>query len=270
VTAIIEIWNYRTLIGNLAQRELKSRYKKSVLGWAWSLINPASTLIIYTIVFGVFLKQTAPVAGNGGFSSFGLYLFAALIMWNLFNGTVIGSIAALQGAGPLLKKVYFPPECAAIANMLTVLTQTVLESAIMVVIMIALGNVSWTFLLFPVVVLMLVLFSLGLGLMVSIWNVYFRDVGYLVGIAMNLLFYATPIIYSLEVVQNSGKHGDQVANLLRLNPMTQFTMMSRELFYTHTLPSGWSVLGTFGVSLAMFAVGYTIFTRKALNVSEEL
>jgi len=270
VTAITEIWTYRTLIGNLAQRELKSRYKKSALGWAWSLINPAATLAIYTIVFGTFLKQTPPVAGNGKFSSFGLYLFAALIMWNFFNGTVTGAIGALQGAGPLLKKVYFPPECAAIANTLTVLTQTALETAIMVAIMVIVGNASWTFLLFPFVVVLLVLFSLGLGLMVSIWNVYFRDVGYLVGIAMNLLFYATPIIYSLQTVQDSGKHGPQIANLLRLNPMTQFTLMSRDLFYTHTLPSGWSVIGTTVASVAMFVVGYTIFVRKALNVSEEL
>jgi ABC-2 type transport system permease protein len=270
VTALTEIWTYRTLIGNLAQRELKSRYKKSALGWAWSLINPAATLGIYTVVFGVFLKQKAPVAGNGEFSSFGLYLFAALIMWNFFNATVMGSIGALQGAGPLLKKVYFPPECAAIANMLTVLTQTALEAGIMVVIMIAVGNVSWTFLLFPFVVVMLMLFSLGLGLMVSIWNVYFRDIGYLVGIAMNLLFYATPIIYSLQTVSDSGKHGPQIANLLRLNPMTQFTLMSRDLFYTHTLPSGWAVIGTLAASVGMFVVGYAIFVRKALNVSEEL
>ena len=270
MTALTEIWTYRTLIGNLAQRELKSRYKKSALGWAWSLINPAATLAIYTIVFGVFLKQPAPLAGNGKFSSFGLYLFAALIMWNFFNSTVIGSIGALQGAGPLLKKVYFPPECPAIANMLTVLTQTGLEAGIMVVIMIVLGNVSWTFLLFPFVLAMLVLFSLGLGLMVSIWNVYFRDIGYLVGIGMNLLFYATPIIYSLQTVENSGAHGSQIANLLRLNPITQFTLMSRDLFYTHTLPSGISLLGTFAVSVATFVVGYAIFVRKALNVSEEL
>jgi len=270
VTALTEIWTYRTLIGNLAQRELKSRYKKSALGWAWSLINPAATLGIYTVVFGVFLKQKAPLAGNGEFASFGLYLFAALIVWNFFNATVTGSIGALQGAGPLLKKVYFPPECAAIANMLTVLTQTALEAGIMVVIMIVLGNVSWTFLLFPFLVVLLMLFSLGLGLMVSIWNVYFRDVGYLVGIAMNLLFYATPIIYSLSTVAASGKHGPQIANLLRLNPMTQFTEMSRDIFYTHTLPSGWSVLGTTAASVAMFVVGYAIFVRKALNVSEEL
>jgi len=151
-----------------------------------------------------------------------------------------------------------------------VLTQTGLEAGIMVVIMILVGNVSWTFLLFPFLVVLLMLFSLGLGLMVSIWNVYFRDVGYLVGIAMNLLFYATPIIYSLSTVAASGKHGPQIANLLRLNPMTQFTEMSRDIFYTHTLPSGWSVLGTTAASVAMFVVGYAIFVRKALNVSEEL
>ncbi|HVN50528.1 MAG TPA: hypothetical protein VMT43_03800, partial [Acidimicrobiales bacterium] len=73
MTALTEIWSYRRLIGNLAQRELRSRYKKSVLGWAWSLINPLSTLLIYTVVFGVFLKVPPPLAGNGELKSFGLY-----------------------------------------------------------------------------------------------------------------------------------------------------------------------------------------------------
>ena len=269
MTAVTEIWSYRRLIGNLAQRELRSRYKKSVLGWAWSLINPAATLAIYTLVFGVFLRQTPPVAGNGQFSSFGLYLFAALIIWNFFNGTVTGCIGALQGAGPLLKKVYFPPVCPGIAYTITVLFQTAIESTIMVVIMLFVSNGSWMFLLFPIVVFMLVLFSLGLGLVLSIWNVYFRDIGYLVGIALNLLFYATPIIYPLTLVPVE-KWGLPMRRIIELNPLTQFVEMSRDLFYLHQLPSLTAFAGTMAVSLVTFFVGYALFKRRALNVSEEL
>ncbi len=83
-----QVWQYRTLIGNLAQRDLKSRYKKSVLGWLWSLINPAVTLGIYTVVFGVFLGAEAPVAGNGTTQNFALFLFCALVAWNFFSGTI--------------------------------------------------------------------------------------------------------------------------------------------------------------------------------------
>jgi ABC-2 type transport system permease protein len=269
VTAATELWSYRRLIGNLAQRELRSRYKKSVLGWAWSLINPAATLGIYTVVFGVFLKQVPPKAGNGQFASFGLYLFAALIMWNFFNGTVTGCIAALQGAGPLLKKVYFPAVCPGVAYTMTVLFQTAIESSIMVVIMLLVSNGSWLFLLFPLVVAMMVLFSLGLGLVLSIWNVYFRDIGYLVGIAMNLLFYATPIIYGITVVPTE-KWGLPVRSIIRANPLTQYVEMSRDLFYTHRMPSlaAWGY--TLIASVLTFLIGYYLFNRRALNVSEEL
>ena len=80
-----EIWSYRGLIWNLTQRELKVKYKRSLLGWLWSLINPATTLAIYTIVFGTLLKITPPIAGNGHTKSFALFLFAALVIWNFFE-----------------------------------------------------------------------------------------------------------------------------------------------------------------------------------------
>src|SRR5262245_22356577 len=225
---VTQVWGYRGLIGNLAQRELKSRYKRSVLGWLWSLINPASTLLIYTVVFGTVMRISPPVAGNGELKSFALYLFAALLVWNFFNGVVVGSMGSLIGAGPLLKKVYFPPECPAIANVLTVLIQTGIEAGIMVAVMIVVGNVSWTFLLFPYILLLLVMFSLGIGMVLSLLNVYLRDINYLVGIAMNLLFYGTPIVYPYTLVEENAPTWAQV--VVTLNPLTQFVGASRDIF----------------------------------------
>ena len=200
---VTQVWSYRGLIGNLAQRELKARYKRSVLGWAWSLINPAATLLIYTVVFGTLMRVEPPVAGNGTLKSFALYLFCGLIIWNFFNGVVIGSMGSLWGPGPLLKKVYFPPECPAIANVLTVLIQTGIEAGILVaVLMVVLGNVSWTFLFFPYLLLLLVCSRSASAWCCSLFNVYFRDIHYLVGIGMNLLFYITPIVYTFNLVQD--------------------------------------------------------------------
>ena len=105
-----QVWSYRTLIVNLAQRDLKARYKKSFLGWAWSLINPAATLGIYTLVFGVFLKGQAPTAGNGSLNSFALFPFCGLVLWNLFSGVINTSIMSFLNAGGLLTRTYFPPE----------------------------------------------------------------------------------------------------------------------------------------------------------------
>jgi ABC-type polysaccharide/polyol phosphate export permease len=265
---VTQVWSYRGLIGNLAQRELKSRYKRSILGWAWSLINPAATLGIYAVVFGTIMRVQPPVAGNGHLQSFALYLFCALIMWNFFNAVVVGSMGALLGAGPLLKKVYFPPECPAVANVLTVLIQTAIEAGILVFILVLVGNLSWTVMLFPYLLLLLAAFSLGIGLVLSLLNVYLRDINYLVGIAMNLLFYGTPIVYPYTLVQDNAPEWIQV--LVRLNPLTQFVGASRDIFYGMEMPSLTRIAGLTAVSGLTFLAGWSIFTTKSKDVSEEL
>jgi ABC-type polysaccharide/polyol phosphate export permease len=268
LTAVTEIWSYRNLIYNLAQRELRARYKKSVLGWLWSLINPAAMLAIYTVVFGTFLKQTAPQMGNGDSGIFALYLFAGLYLWNFFNGTVTGAIAALQ-AGGLLNKVYFPPACPAIANTLIVLLQAFIEAGILLVVMVLLGNVGWTLVLFPVLIVMVTLFALGIGLFLSIYNIYFRDVGYLVSIGMQVLFYATPIVYRLDQVPQ--KIGPiPIRKIITLNPITQFVEWSRDAFYLLRWPSLASAVGLIVVSVGTFLVGAAVFNRKSRTITEEV
>jgi ABC-2 type transport system permease protein len=271
VTAATEIWSYRNLIYNLAQRELRSRYKKSILGWLWSLINPAAMLGIYTMVFGVILSVTPPLAGNGDTKSYGLYLFAGLVVWNLFSGTVNGAIIALQTSGGLLNKVYFPPSAPAIANTFTVLLQAIIEGTILAVVMMVLENTSFTYLLFPLVLLMTCLFALGLGLVLSVFNVFYRDVGYLVGIGMQLLFYATPIIYPLEQVPEE-VWDDRIPlrEIVELNPLSQLVEWSRDAFYNLTWPSLGSFVGTSLACILTFVVGWAIFNVKARNIAEEL
>ncbi len=267
--SLIELWSYRNLIFNLAQRELRARYKKSVLGWLWSLINPLSMLAIYSLVFGVFLGGTAPTAGNGHTEVFALYLFCGLYVWNLFNNIVMGSISALQSSGTLLNKVYFPPACPALANALTVVLQAFIEGGILAVIMIAIGNASFTFLLFPFLIVFVTIFALGIGLVFSVYNAYYRDVGYLVAIAMNLLFYATPIVYPLSVVPER-LAGIPMREIISLNPIAQFVQWSRDLFYLLEIPSPASMGGVISVSILTFFVGWLIFVRKARNITEEL
>ena len=269
LSEVYELWSFRSLVGNLAQRELRSKYKKSVLGWSWSLINPAATLLIYSLVFGTFLAIKPPVAGNGSTQVFALYLFAALIVWNFFNAVVVGSMSALSGAGPLIKKVYFPPEATVLANALTALLQTGIETIVLVAVMIVLGNVSWTFLIFFYLLAMMVLFCVGIGLMASISNAYFRDVSYIIAISLNLLFYATPIIYPLSVVPKE-LHGIPIRAIISANPLTQFVQASRDCFYLLKVPSAGSLLWITTSSVIMFIVGWVVFQRHASEVTEEL
>jgi len=265
--SLTELWSFRALVLNLASRELRAKYKKSVLGWVWSLINPLAILLVYTLVFGVFLKIEPTVAGNGELKSFGLFLFAALVLWNFFNAIVTGSMASLAGAGPLLRKVYFPPECTVIANVLASALQAGAETVILVAAFAVVSNVSWTFLLFPVLMVLLMLFATGIGLAISIGNIYYRDVSYLVGIALNVLFYATPIIYPFSLVED---YGDPTASILQLNPLTGFVQLARDLVYgLETGPARqWAYL--FIASIVSLALGWFVFQRRAALVSEEV
>lgn len=268
VKSFTDIWTYRNLIWNLAQRELRARYKKSILGWLWSLINPAAMLGIYTLVFGTILGGDAPPMGNGHSKLFAMYLFAGLVVWNFFNSTVMGSIIALQTSGGLLNKVYFPPAAPAIANTFTTLLQLFIESMILMVIMVALGNVGLSYLLYPWLIICLTLFSLGIGLFLSVFNVRYRDVSYLVTIGMQLLFYGTPIIYGINLVaENAPKF---VYEIVRFNPLTQLVEWSRDIFYMLEFPGWPSLLGTTAASFVVFLVGWTVFVTKTRDIAEEL
>jgi ABC-2 type transport system permease protein len=263
-----ELWTYRAFIYNLAQRDLRARYKKSLLGSLWSLINPASTLVIYTVVFGVILRIQPPPAANGT-TVFALYLFAGLVIWNFFSATVNGAMAALNASGGLLNKVYFPAACPPIANEAVVLSQTGIELGILAVAVLIVGNASATMLLIVPTVALLALFSLGVGLAVSVFNVYYRDISYLVGIMLNVWFYATPVVYPITLVPEEVR-GIPLRRIFELNPLTQFVELSREAFYFNTVPSLARVTYVVVWTLVVFALGWMIFERKARDLAEEL
>lgn len=233
------------------------------------MLNPAATLAIYALVFGVLLKFDPPRAGNGRFDNFALYLFCALVIWNTFQNVVAGAMTALLEVGPLLNKVYFPPETPAVANLLIVLLQAVIEASILVLILVSLANVSWTFLLWPVLLILLAVFALGVGLVLSVWNVRYRDVGYLVSIVLQILFYATPIIYPLGVIPEEAL-GLPAQDIIRLNPITQFTERSRDLLYGLDWPSLIQMGLLSAMSLTIGVAGWLIFKAQTRDIAEEL
>jgi ABC-2 type transport system permease protein len=252
-------------------RDLRSRFKKSFLGRLWSLINPAVTLAIYTVVFGIFLggNANAPFAGNGHTKSFALYLFCGLVMWNAFAGGINQSIASFLSAGPMLTRTYFPPECPIIAGSITVLIQTGVETSILIGFMVILGNVGWTFVFIPVIIALLTLFAFGLGMFISLMNVRYRDVSYLVGIGLQLMFYATPIVYSLDVIHQEVL-GVDPRDVLVLNPLTHFVEAMRASAYLLHAPS---LRNWIAMALAAFLtplVSWRIFSRNAPRFIEEI
>jgi ABC-type polysaccharide/polyol phosphate export permease len=269
MTSPAVILSHRELISNLTQRDLKGRYKRSVLGWAWSLMNPAMSLAIYSLVFGVFFKVQAPIGANGTLKNFALYLFCGLVVWNAFSAALDGPLGAFSDTGQLLTKVYFPPELPALASVAGVAFQAAIEFGILVAFMLIVGNATWMMLLAPLVMLCAMGLGLGMGMAASVWNTRFRDVGYLITLMLQLMFYATPIVYRLDEI-NADVGPFTAQQILKLNPVTHYVQQMKLLMYEGQMPSVNSV--AYGVAWAVGSVvlGWWYFSRTAPSVIEEL
>lgn len=267
--SVVDLWRYRALTWNFAQREIKGKYKGSVLGWSWSLLSPLATILIFSFVFATVFRAEPPDFGSGRQGLYAVWLFVGLVAWNFFNVTVQTSMTALIGAGPLLKKIYFPPFTPVVGGVVAALWQTTIEAVLLVVILVTLGNVGWTTLLVPVVVLLLAVFATGMALLLALVNVRYRDVAYIVGIVLQMLFYMTPIIYPPTLVPEEAM-GVPLRDLLLLNPLAQYVGALRNVVYDLEVPSAgrfaWMVVAA-AISLA---IGWTAFSRGARDAIEEL
>jgi ABC-2 type transport system permease protein len=270
LTATNELYGYRALVQNLTNRQLKSQYKESLFGNLWSMINPAATIGVYSLVFGVFLKfgRNIPGVQYGDLQSFPLYLFCGIILWSTFNRVAIGAMGTFSTVGSLLKKVYFPPAAPITAHAAAQVKQTMLEGLIAMLVIAALGYWSWTFLLWPLIIPPIIIFSLGLGLVLTLANAYYKDVSYLMNILTMLLFYCTPILYSLERIGDAEVFGIKATSLLELNPLTHFVAASRECLYLGVAPSltRWAALWV--SAIVSLVVGWALFVRYSKDVSE--
>lgn len=270
LTATQELWGYRALVLNLTNREIKSQFKMTFLGNLWALINPLLTLAVYSLVFGYFLSfhKNTPEAWASGLQSFPLYLFCALMMWWLFNRVAIGATAAFTSMGSLLRKVYFPPSAPIVAHGIAQVRQTMLEGLVCMAVMCLVGNTPWTFILWPLLIPLMLAFGLGVGMLLALANAYYKDVGYLTTILNMLLFYVTPIIYSVDAVGDTEFMGVPVKSLMQLNPLTQFVEASRELLYLGVVPGIWRILALVVISGLSLLVGWVGFVRYSKDVSE--
>ncbi len=258
------------LIWNFAQRDLRARYKRSALGWAWSMINPLSVVLIYGFVFSVVFKVEPDPTRSGNGEYFSLYLFAGLIVWNHITSLLNGAMAWLAGVSELRKKIFFPTEAALLGGAIAVSTQTLLEVTVLVLILIVFSNLSWTILLLPFIILLAGMFGLGLGFVAAILNARYRDVSYLIGIALNLGFYATPIVYTMSYLEGKAQWGIAASTFVGANPVARYVIAAHDVGYVGVAPSAvdWLVMTILGV--VPFFAGLTYFRRRSMAISEEL
>ncbi len=264
--------NFGPLVINFAQREMRARYKRSLLGWLWSLINPLSTVVIYSLVFGAFLRTDPPETANGKAEYFALYLFIGIVAWNLFAGVVNGSMDWMASVMDLRKKIYFPTETAILGGAIATAVQTLFELAILLTLMVAFTNISWTFLLLPLVLVGFASFGLGIGLFAAILNARYRDVRYLIGIAMSLQFFLVPIVYPIILLDNPDvdTYGLPAKQIVEWNPVSQFVQAAHELVYFLEVPPLHRVVAMLAYAVVSPALGLAYFRKRSMEISEEL
>jgi ABC-2 type transport system permease protein len=256
----------RELYANLALRELRSKYKRSFLGWAWSLANPLANMVVYTIVFKYFLHIKPAPGSPSGLNVFALFLLCALLPWTFFQLSVTSSISSLTGNESLIKKTYFPRELLPASTVGANLVSHLIEMGLLLVALLVFGN--WRALVLSPLALLLTavmaIFALGLGLMLSALNVYFRDIQHFMSIVFLVWFYLTPIIYPFSYVPA------RYHLLLQTNPMTEMSLCYRAVLYDGTLPN-WLQFGYFAAWAAvLFAAGLLVFNRLSAGLAEEL
>ena len=257
-----------TLIYHFAERESKSRYKRSVLGWFWSFLNPLVTVGVYWFVFGKIYGAEPPKTSNGNAENFGLYLFTGLVIWTLFTGLVDGSMEWLSSVSDLRKKIYFPTETALLGGAASNLVQNTLEVVVLLVIMAAFSNIGWTLVFLPVAMALALGFGLGLGFIVSVLNARYRDIKYLVGILLNVAFFAVPIVYTPELLE-SEKIPEIARVLVEWNPVALFIEISRDAVYFLQVPLWNRFLAALAWSVVTFSIGWVYFRRQSMSISEE-
>ena len=274
VGSVREMWESRDLLANLTLRELRSKYKRSLLGWAWSMVNPLATMVIFAVVFGVFLKVQVPPGDPSGLDVFALFLLCGILPWNLLANGITGSMGTLLANSNLIKKVWVPRQDLIAANVASWVVAFVIELGVLSVVLLIAGNfvLPW---LVPVAALVVVqaVFVLGVGLTLGVLNVYFRDVQHFTAILLQIWFYATPVVYPVTLVPRTATFlGVEIPVLFlyELNPMTRFVEAYRDLLYDLRPPPAADIAYLLVVSVVTLLVGLIVFARLEPKLAEEL
>lgn len=264
-----ELLAYRGLIWNFAARDLKARFKGTVLGWAWSLVVPLATLLIYTVVFSVIFRAQPPAFGSGRVGIFAIWLLAGLVPWMMLANAINTSMPSLLATGPLLKKIYFPPFAPILGTTAAILIQSSIELGILLVILAILQNASITWLLLIPWAVIFVAFIGGLCIALSIINIYFRDLAHIIGVVLQILFYLSPIIYTVDFIPVQW-HGLPLRALIEANPVTLFVELFRDIVYGLSAGSLSNWLYCLLLAVVSVAWGVLVHRSRGRDLSEEL
>lgn len=246
----------RYLLWKLVRRNMEMRYKSSVLGFCWSFIQPLLMLCVYTFVFSVVFNAKWGVGVGESRGAFAIIMFCGMALFSIFSESVNLSCGVVVYNPNYVKKVVFPLEVLPFAQ---VISSFILGMAwfilLFVGVLIYFKTLYWTMLLLPIILFPLLLFSSGISYFVSATAVYLRDTQYIIGVILQILFFVTPIFYSIEAVP------EQFRWILQINPLSIWIGEARNIFLFGKMPS-WVHLGiSYLVSIAVFALGFSWFHK---------
>lgn len=274
MASVAELVEARELFRNLTLRELRGKYKRSALGWFWSLLNPLATMVTFAVIFQVVL-QVKPITGSpSGLTNFPCFLLCGLLPWNFLATGMTGGMGAPVQNAALIKKVYFPREVLTASVVASWAVQFCIELLVLMTVLLFFGNFALPYLPGIIVVIAIqTVFVYGLALGLGAVNVYFRDVQHFIGIALQLWFYSTPIVYGLNLVPkvaHIGSYEIPFRTIYNLNPMVRFIEAYRDLFYNLRYPPITDFAFMLGVAILTLMIGRAIFLRCEPRFAEEL
>ena len=254
-----DLWRHRALVGVLVAREVKARYRGSVLGFFWSLLNPLLMLAVYALVFQLLLPNRSPST-----SPYALFLFCGLLPWNWLSSSITDGASSLLTHGALLRKILFPAEVLPTVAVLAqgvhfLLALPVLLAALLAGAFGVFGErvpIGWSLVQVPLLMLLQAILLLGIGLFLAALTVHFRDVKDLLQTILSVLFFATPVLYTLKDLPKG-----RVTGLLALNPLAPlFSGWHDALFYGRfSPPETWAAAAA--ISAVSFVIGWVFFDR---------
>lgn len=257
-----ELYEYREMIISLVRKDLRGRYKGSVLGFLWTFINPLLQLIVYTIVFSIIM--------NTSYEQYYLFLFVALVPWMFFSSSVTDGASSILKEKDMVKKIYFPREVLPISTVTSGFVNMILTFIVVFVVVIISGRGlnPLALLCLPVVMIVEYILCLGIALIVSSLTVYLRDLQYILGIFVMALQYLTPVMYGVDMVERSSA-GKWLVMMFNLNPMTPIIKIYRQIIYYGEVPELGSLLIAVAVGVVFIVVGEILFKRLQKGFAEE-
>ena len=271
MSAVADLVSSRDLLVNLTLREIRGKYKRTALGQLWSLLNPIALMATYSIVFSILLRAKPDPGNPSGLNYFFLWLSCALLPWVFINNVLTTGMGTIIANSNLVLKVYFPREVLVIANSLSWLFSFSIEMVVVVAATLAFGGRPLLYL--PATILLMLfaaLMATGLAFFLAVANVYFRDTQHFISIALNLLFYAAPIVYPLKLVQVETHRHPILVRVVEWNPVTHFAEGFRNAIYDGRWPTANNLLYLFVISTVVFVAGYAFFRHNTGRLAEEL